>query len=166
MAGWTTNGAPLVGPAIQNGVTLTAPNGQYPQVGSRDLTSVDAAASSTGAPPLTVDATLFQIAAIATALQVNTQTSTVHAATSNTFSGRVITEALTTAAGATYTFTLTNSLVTLAGSPVLVDIRSGTNTVAGMVPTSVTNAAGSVVFVFTNTGSAALNGTMVISWHL
>ncbi|OYV74776.1 MAG: hypothetical protein B7Z66_15280, partial [Chromatiales bacterium 21-64-14] len=65
-----------------------------------------------------------------------------------------------------YTMTLTNSLVTAAAAPLLVDIRSGTNTVDGMVPTSVTNGAGDSVFVFTNNGTAALNGTMVIGWAL
>jgi hypothetical protein len=165
MPGWITNGLPPVGAAIQNGVTQVAPAGQYAQVDSHGLLPLDTELAS-GATPQTVSVPAFLIASIASALITNTATSTVHATTQNTLSGRSVTEALTTAAGSTYTYTLTNSNVTAAGAPVLVDIRSGTNTTPGMVPTSVTNAAGSVVFVFTNTGTAAINGTMIISWHV
>ena len=164
MPGWITNGAPLVGPASVNGAVLPLPNGQYPQLDSHALVSADTELAA-GGTPQTVGAAAAQIAMIAAAMIHNTQTSTVHAATINTFSGQVITEALSTASGATYTFTLTNSLITATSTP-LFDIRSGTNTTPGMVPTSVTCSAGSAVLVFTNTGTAALNGTMVIAFHL
>lgn len=165
MPGWTSNGLPNVGAPTQNGVLQTPPNGQYPQMSSRALVSVDTETAG-GGQPQSVGAEAFYIAAIASALQVNTQTSTVHAATSNTISGRCITEALTTAPGAVYTFTLTNSLILAANAPILFDIRSGSNTISGLVPTSVTMNAGNAVLTFTNTGTAALNGTMILSWHI
>lgn len=165
MPGYTTNGLPLVSAPTLNGVAQVAPNGVVGEMSSTDLIAVDTGMSA-GEAPQSVAATVFQVVALAAAMVHNTQTSTAHAATSNTFSGQVITEALTTAAGSTYTFTLTNSLVTAAGAAVQVDIRSGTNTTPGMAVTSVTNAAGSVVFVFTNSGTAAINGTMVIAWHV
>lgn len=183
MSGWLTNGVQTVGAPVQNGVTVTTSpmtnNGvvqpgpvapQYAQISSLAHISADTEASQ-GMQPQTVAACAAQIAMIACAMVKNTQTSTVHAATSNTFSGQVVTEALTTAAGAVYTFTLTNSLiaaVTAAGvyANILFDIRSGTNTIPGMVPTSSTAGAGSTVLTFTNNGTAALNGTMVIAWHL
>lgn len=183
MAGWTTNGVQIPGAPIQNGQTLQVPalvnNGvaqtggvqpTYAQLGSLAEISADTETSG-GVQPQTVAALAAQIAMIACAMAHNTVTSTVHAATSNTFSGQIVTEALTTAAGAVYTFTLTNSLiaaVTAAGvfANIVFDIRSGTNTVGGMVPSSSTAGAGSTVLTFTNNGTAALNGTMVIAWHL
>jgi len=165
MAGWITAGLPQVGPASQNGVVQTAPAGQYPMLSPRAFVAADTEAAA-GQAPQSVAATVAQIAMLAVAMAHNQQTSTAGAATSSTTSGSIITEALTTAAGATYTMTLTNTLVTAAGAPLLVDIRSGSNTTPGMTLTSVTNGSGSSVFVFTNQGAAALNGTMVIGWSL
>lgn len=183
MPGWLSNGVQNVGAPIQNGVTVTVPafvnNGtvqsggvapQYAQLGALAEISADTEAAQ-GRQPQTVAALAAQVAMIACAMVHNTVTSTVHAATSNTFSGQVVTEALTTAAGAVYTFTLTNSLIAAAAaagvfSNIAFDIRSGTNTVEGMVPTSSTAGSGSTVLTFTNAGTAALNGTMVIAWHL
>lgn len=183
MPGWTTNGVQTVGAPIQNGVTIQVPaltnNGvvqtggvqpNYAQLSSLAETSFDTEVAA-GSQPQTVAAYAVQIAMLACAMVKNTQTSTAGAATSNTISGQIVTEALTTAAGATYTMTLTNSLIAATAaagvySNIVFDIRSGTNTKAGMVPTSSTAGAGSTVLVFTNNGTAALNGTMVIAWHL
>lgn len=183
MSGWLTNNVQKVGAPIQNGVTIQVPalinNGvaqtggvqpTYAQLSSSAAISADTLGTG-GVQPTTVGALAAQIAMIACAMVKNTQTSTAGAATSNTFSGQIVTEALTTAAGATYTMTLTNSLIAAVSTAALFanivfDIRSGTNTKVGMVPTSSTAAAGSTVLVFTNTGTAALNGTMVIGWHL
>ena len=169
MAGYTTNGLPLVGAAVQNGVTQTPPQGQYPQVTSRALIAVDTE-SPIGQPPKSVAATAFQVAAAAAEIFSNTATSTAGAATLNTNGGLVTTEALATAAGSTYSFVLTNSLFSAAylaaGTIPQVTIYSKSNTTAGMQPTSVTVASGSATFVFTNNGSAALNGTMLIAFHV
>lgn len=171
MAGWITNGMVRVGPATVNGVAQTVPQGTIPQAGSTARMAADTPTSS-GQEPVTYAVPLSMIASIACAMVQNKQTSTVHAATSNTFSGYIVTEALTIAAAATYTFTLTNSLVAATAvantsySNIDVDIRSGTNTVPGLTLTSVTAGAGSSVWVFTNLGTAAINGTMVIAWHL
>ncbi len=183
MPGWLSNNVPVVGAPIQNGVTIQVPalvnNGvaqtggvapNYPQISSLAEISADTEVAA-GVQPQTVAAFAAQIAMLACAMVKNTQTSTAGAATSNTFSGQIVTEALTTAAGATYTMVLTNSLIGIAGAAntyanIVFDIRSGTNTKPGMVPTSSTAAAGSTTLVFTNTGSAAANGTFVIAWHL
>lgn len=165
-AGLYTNGLPLIGAPTQNGVVQTAPNGIYTNLTARtSLIPIDTNLAS-GMAPQTVAASSFDVAALAAGLIKNQQTSTVHAATSNTNDVLVTTEALTTAVAATYTFTLTDSLVTLAGAPVLVQVHDGTNTTPGLVVTSVTNAAGSVVVVLTNNGSAALNGTILLAFHV
>lgn len=103
-----------------------------------------------------------------TSLKVDTGTKTVAAvagaATLSKNSGVVTSEALTTAAGATYTLTLTNTKIT-ATSQVVVSVGNGTNT--GGIPTlaTVTPAAGSAVIVVHNAhASAALNGTITVTF--
>lgn len=95
-----------------------------------------------------------------------TATSTAGAATINKQKGLVTTEALTTAAAATYTFTLTNSLITTS-SAVFVSIGKGTATTGEPVVQFVTPAAGSAVILITNNAAAAaLNGTIKISFFV
>lgn len=93
-----------------------------------------------------------------------TGTSTAGAATVNTQSGLVTTEALTTAAAATYTFTLTNSLIN-ASSVVLVTIAKGTATAGEPAVHFVTPTVGSAVILIRNdAAAAALNGTIKIGF--
>lgn len=93
-----------------------------------------------------------------------TATATAGAATLNAGRGKVTSEALTTAAGAAYTLTLTNSRVA-AGDIVLVSVANGTNTQGVVVVGLVAPAAGSVVITIRNEhASQALNGTLVISF--
>lgn len=90
-----------------------------------------------------------------------TATSTTGAATLNAESGTITTEALTTAAQASYTFTLTNSSI-VATSIILAVVDKGTATTGGLVQAYTTPAAGSAVMIFQNPGSAAVNGTVKI----
>lgn len=91
-------------------------------------------------------------------------TSTAGAATINHTGGVITTEALSTAAAATYTMTLTNNDIA-ANSAVMVSIGNGTNSAGAPVVTTVTPAAGSVVIVIKNVhASAALNGTLTIAF--
>lgn len=92
-----------------------------------------------------------------------TATSTASAATINNQSGMVTTEALTTAAGATYLMTITNSLIT-ANAVVLPTVGRGTATSSGLVPIAVTPGAGSVAIVYQNVGLNAVNGTMKLGF--
>lgn len=101
-------------------------------------------------------------------LQVDTGTKTAAAlagaATLNKSSGKITTEALTTAAGATYTLTLTNSQIA-AADVVLVSLALGTNTTGTPDVITVTPGAGSVVITVLNQhASAAFNGTLVLSY--
>lgn len=93
-----------------------------------------------------------------------TATSTAAAATINGQTGVVTTEALTTAAGSTYTFTLTNASITTT-SIVNVTVGKGTATAGEPVTQFITPAAGSVVILIrNNAASAALNGTIKIGF--
>lgn len=98
-------------------------------------------------------------------LQPGTATAAAGAATLNKMSGKVTSEALTTAQNASYTLTLTNSQIE-AADIVLVSLANGTNTQGTPVPVRVTPAAGSVVIVVKNMHDAAqaLNGTIVVSF--
>lgn len=94
---------------------------------------------------------------------VQTATATSGAATANGQAFAVTSEALTTAAAATYTLTLTNASVA-AGDVVLASVAFGTATAGEPVIETITPAAGSVVIVIRNRSSAtALDGTLVIS---
>ena len=180
MAGWLTDNVPTISAPVQNGVTVTvggiSNNGTvsggapiaYTQVGAAALISVDT--ERTAGIPLTVAATAWQIAAHAAPLFKNTATSTAGAATLNTVSGIIQTEALTTAAGSTYTMTLTNSLISTANTPPSpvpqIEMLSFSNTAGQVQINSITNGTGSVVAVFQNVGTAAFNGTFLIPFHI
>jgi len=164
MAGWISNGVQQVQARVQNGVTVSPvplTNISSPSM----LLSVDTETAS-GQQPQTVAASPFQVASAAAALIQNTTTSTAHTGTLNTTSGLMLTEALTTAAGATYTFQIVNSLITATSAAPQVQIHDGTNTAGNAEVTSITNATGTTTAVFTNTGTAAWNGTKIITFHV
>jgi hypothetical protein len=94
---------------------------------------------------------------------VGSAVSTAAAATINHTSGLVTTEALTTAAGADYTFTLTDANIS-PDSVVIANVGGdGTNTTVPCHIHSYVPAAGSVTFKVRNAhASAALNGTLKI----
>jgi hypothetical protein len=95
---------------------------------------------------------------------VKTATATAGAATLNKGAGVITSEALTTAAGATYTLTLTNSAIA-AADQVYVEVGNGTNTTVGPSKAGVKVNAGSVVIDIRNShASAALTGTLKISF--
>lgn len=86
------------------------------------------------------------------------------AATLSKQRGTITSEALTTAAGADYTLTLTNTKVTTS-SIVLVSLDNGSNTTAAIYVALVTPGSGSVVIKVRNAhASSALNGTIKISF--
>lgn len=165
MAGWNSNGLPAVGPVTVNGVAAIPPNGQVTNLTTTTLFEGDTALAS-GRPPQSVAVSAFQIAALSMDLLLNQATSTVHAATLNTRGGFITTEALTTAAGSTYTFTLTNSQVTATTPPPIVCMRDGSNTGGNVQITSVTVTTSTVTIVITNIGTTAFNGTFGIAFHL
>jgi len=93
-----------------------------------------------------------------------TATATAGAATLNKDSGKITTESLTTAKGASYTLTLTNSAVA-AADMVFASVAFGTATTGDPVITRITPAAGSVVIVIQNIDqNDAVNGTLKISF--
>lgn len=93
-----------------------------------------------------------------------TATSTVHAATLNADSGTLTTESITTAAGSTYTFTLTNSKIT-AASKVFVSFQTaGTGT---PVLTGVVQGSGTCDIKITNVhATAAFNALFKIAFKV
>lgn len=101
---------------------------------------------------------------VPTAAVNQTVTGSAGAATLNGSRGTITTEALTTAAGAVYTETLTDSSIT-AASQVYVSVGNGTNSAGTPALATVTPAAGSVVIKIQNIhASAALNGTLAVSF--
>ena len=97
--------------------------------------------------------------------ETGTVTAAAGAATLNTVAGKITTEALTQAQGATYTLTLTNASIAAADG-VMVTLAWGTNSQASPIIHRVTPAAGSCVIVVKNMhdSAVALNGTLVLSY--
>lgn len=101
---------------------------------------------------------------VGTVGSTKTATASAGAATLNSPSGVVTSEALTTAAAATYTLTLTNSCIA-ATDIVLVSVGLGTSNAGTPEFASATPAAGSLSVVVKNShASNALNGTITISY--
>lgn len=95
-----------------------------------------------------------------------TATATAGAATLTKVAGKITSEALTTAAAATYTLTLTDTEIE-ATDLVFASVAYGTSTTGTPAIARVTPSAGSCVIVVQNIhASAALNGTIVISFFV
>lgn len=95
-----------------------------------------------------------------------TATATAGAATLAKIGGVITSEALTTAAAALYTLTITNSKAA-AGQIVMASISNGSNSAGTPQVVSVTPASGSIVIVVRNDhASDALNGTLKIAYAI
>ena len=93
-----------------------------------------------------------------------TATATAGAATLAKSSGKITSEALTTAGLASYTLTLTNSLVA-ATDQLFVSVANGTNTQGTLGVGPVVCGSGSATIIIHNLhATEALNGTIVISF--
>jgi len=117
---------------------------------------------------VTAGATTPLVALTAALLHVDsgtkTATAAAGAATLNKSAGVITSEALTTVAGATYTLTITDSDVA-AADQVMASVQYGTATTGTPAIATVATAAGSVVIVVQNIhASAALNGTIKVSF--
>jgi len=99
-------------------------------------------------------------------LDGSTATATAGAATLSKQAGVITTAALTTAAGAAYTLTLTNTLVA-ATSLMFASVQNGTNSQGVPRVGLITPGAGSATIqVYNDHASLALNGTLKISFLL
>ncbi len=93
-----------------------------------------------------------------------TATATAGAATLANRFGKITTEALTTAAAASYTLTITNTAIK-ATDMVMASVAYGTSTTGEPAVSRITPADGSVVIILrNNAAAAAVNGTLVISY--
>ncbi len=106
--------------------------------------------------------------ATAASIKVDTGTKTASAtagaATLNKNSGVITSESLTTAAGATYTLTITDSAVA-AADQVYASVQNGTNSAGLPAVTTITPASGSLVVVVRNAHATdAFNGTIKVAY--
>lgn len=149
MAGYLTNGLPTYTAAEMSGVETLPMDTQ--KASGREPQSV-------GVTAAVLKDFVFGGKAAANA------TATAGAATASGGRGKITTEALTTAAAALYTLTLTNDQIA-AGDIVVAKLGDGTNAQGAPVITNVVEGAGSVVIEVKNVhASEALNGTLVISY--
>ncbi len=126
------------------------------------VTTLTASGAVQGATLISTGLTTADTAKVGTGTK--TAAATGGAATLNKAAGKITSEALTTAADAVYTLTLTNSAIA-AADQVFTSLANGTNTQGVPAIEKVTPGAGSVVVtVRNNHASEALNGTLVISF--
>jgi hypothetical protein len=93
-----------------------------------------------------------------------TATATAGAATLNQPSGTITSEALTTAAGATYTLTITNNTIGTTDQ-VFASVANGTNSAGTPTVTTVAPGNGQIVAIVRNAhASAAFNGTIKVTF--
>jgi hypothetical protein len=95
-----------------------------------------------------------------------TASATAGAATLNQPSGKITSESVTTAAGSTYTLTLTNSAVA-ATDIVQATVIGGTSTTGVPILLSAVPTANTITFKIYNAhASVAFNGTLIVGYEL
>ncbi len=90
-------------------------------------------------------------------------TEAANAVTASGNAGVITTSSLTTAGGATYVITWTNTKIT-ATSVIGLTIQGGTNTVQNITFTVVPGAGSATLTIFNNTAATSLNGTILIGY--
>ena len=93
----------------------------------------------------------------------NTATAVAGAATLNQGAGFVTSQALTTAAAAIFTLTLTNSFIGV-NDMVFATVKLGTSTTGVAAVAACSVVAGIATIVVQNIGTAAFNGTVVVGF--
>jgi hypothetical protein len=90
-------------------------------------------------------------------------TEATNAVTADGVAGLITTSSLTTAGGASYAITWTNTVMT-ATSVVLLTVAGGTNTTENITLKIVPGAGSGTLTIYNNTAATALNGTILISY--
>jgi hypothetical protein len=149
---------------------LFAASSTTPTPSVTSLTASGAVQGATVVGTTSVTGAVVNSTGLATAgsVKVDTGTKTATAsggaATLSKNAGVITSEALTTAAGAAYTLTLTNTTIA-AADQVMASLQNGSNTQGIPIIERVTPGAGSVVIVVRNLhASEALNGTLKIAF--
>lgn len=83
--------------------------------------------------------------------------------TANGMAGTITTSALTTAAGSSYSIAWTNSFITSTSSVMLM-LGSGTNTVFDLTIECSPGNSSTIITIYNNSATAALNGTIVLNY--
>jgi hypothetical protein len=92
-------------------------------------------------------------------------TEAANAVTANGQAGVITTSALTTAGGANYAITWTDSFI-VAGSTILLTLMGGTNTTKNITLQAVPGAGSATLTIYNNTAATALNGTVIIGYQV
>jgi hypothetical protein len=92
-------------------------------------------------------------------------TEAANAVTASGVSGVITTSSLTTAGGANYSITWTNTVMT-ATSTVLLSIMGGTNTTENITLKCIPGSGTATLIIYNNTAATALNGTIFIGYLL
>lgn len=139
-------------------------SGNFPVASGTGGLMVDSGASPTSFASLTAANTFTGAGQIILAKANGTEAANAVTASGN--AGVITTSALTTAGGATYAITWTNTKIT-ATSVVGLTIQGGTNNSTNNITFTVVPGAGSATLtIFNNTAATALNGTLLIGYSV
>ncbi len=122
---------------------------------------VDAGFAATNVMQLNVTNALSSLGSIVPA-KVN-GTEAANAVTASGMAGLITTSSLTTAGGASYAITWTNTFIT-ATSVVMLSLSGGTNTVKNITLECVPGAGTATLTIYNNTAATQLDGTILISY--
>lgn len=92
-------------------------------------------------------------------------TEAANAVTASGTAGIITTSSLTTAGGASYEITWTNTFITTS-SIILLTIMGGTNTTENITLKATAGASTSTLTIYNNTAATALNGTILIGYQV
>lgn len=90
-------------------------------------------------------------------------TESANAVTANGQAGQITTSSLTTAGGASYSITWTDSFIT-ATSSIVLTLAGGTNTTKNITFQVAPGAGSATLVIYNNTSATALNGTLIINY--
>lgn len=159
MPGTWTNGLPPITPGLP-----TADS--YRGVSGYELLPFDTQRAR-GAAPQSVAMSVFQAAAQAAYMSVNTATDAGAGTTQNTIAGRTVLGGASTTlvVDGEYTVAIANSIVT-ATSTIQCICIPGANTVPGMIVRTITPGAGTFSVTVRNSGTATQDGASVLVWQV
>lgn len=144
--------------------TLAKINAMFAELYAASSTTPDPSVTTLTASGAIAGDTLTAATDLSLGTGTKTASATAGAATLNKPSGVITSEALTTAAGASYVLTITNSAIA-ATDQVFASVQYGSATAGTPVVTKVAPGAGSLVITVQNVhASAAFDGTIKVSF--
>lgn len=156
--GYLPSNAALTNVVMQSAASVI---GDVPKYNDVNGTLVDSGIAASNIMSLAAVNTMTGASSIV-AVKAN-GTEAANAVTASGMAGKITTSSLTTAGGANYAITWTNTFIA-ATNVVLLTIAGGTNTTENITLKVIPGAGSATLTIYNNTAATALNGTIIISY--